>query len=195
MAGCAGQIAEAKRVFPSFENYSWTVSALQKQVHRLDHRLDCRPRGPGSGDGIGEWRLGLGFIDMNGHWVISPQYKWASSFQNGLAAVDRTIDRADINTKGERVLRLPTPADHLCVSVWGDFSKGLTPWPFSEKCGYIDQNGKTMISPQFDQSSGFSEGLAAIITKTAAATISTGPVSSFGGQRNSGTIRKNDYST
>jgi hypothetical protein len=107
---------------------------------------------------------GWGYIDKSGQWVIPAQYKWASSFQNGLAAVDRTGDCAYINTKGEQVLRLPVPGGHhRCVSVWGDFIDGLIPWPSGEKYGFIDQNGKTVISPQFDQPSGFSEGLAAVM--------------------------------
>ena len=107
---------------------------------------------------------GWGFIDKAGQWVIPPKYKWASNFQNGLAPVDRNSDCAYINTKGEQVLRLPAPGGHhQCVSVWGDFIDGLTPWPFGEKYGFIDQSGKTVILPQFDLPSGFSEGLAAVM--------------------------------
>jgi hypothetical protein len=66
--------------------------------------------------------------------------------------------------KGEQVLRMPAPGTkHNCVSVWGDFIDGLTPWPFNEKYDYIDQSGKTVISPQFDLPGGFSDGLAAVM--------------------------------
>jgi hypothetical protein len=106
---------------------------------------------------------GWGFIDKTGRWVIPPKYKWASSFQNGLAPVDRTNDCAYINTKGEQVLRLQASGDKHCISIWSDFSDGLTPWPFGEKYGYIDQSGKTVISPHFDLPGGFSDGLAAVM--------------------------------
>jgi hypothetical protein len=106
---------------------------------------------------------GWGFIDTTGRWVIPPKYRWASSFQNGLALVDRTNDCAYINTKGGQVLRLLASGDKHCISIWSDFSDGLIPWPFGEKYGYIDQSGKTVISPHFDLPGGFSDGLAAVM--------------------------------
>lgn len=60
----------------------------------------------------------------------------------------------------------------------GDFSEGLAPICFPqgpkhtcELSGFIDETGKIVIAPQFKTSSGFSEGLAAVQTETAAGFI------------------------
>jgi hypothetical protein len=82
-----------------------------------------------------------------------------------LAAVDRNSDCAFIDAKGEQALRLPSPVgdQHNCVTIWSDFVDGLTPWLSNGKYGYIDQSGKTVISPQFDLPGSFSEGLAPVM--------------------------------
>jgi hypothetical protein len=106
---------------------------------------------------------GWGYIDRSGNWAIPPLFDAASSFQFGLAPVNRKRDCGYIDKKGDRVLRLPAPhGQQDCASAWGDFTDGLSRWLFGKKYGFIDRSGKTVIPPRFDLTYGFSEGLAAV---------------------------------
>lgn len=106
---------------------------------------------------------GWGFIDTSGNWAIPPRYEWASSFQSELAPVNRKKDCGYIDKTGTQVLRLPAPVGEAdCASAWGDFDDGLSRWLFGTKYGFIDRSGKTVITPQFELTFGFSEGLAAV---------------------------------
>ena len=105
-----------------------------------------------------------GYADRQGRVVIRPQYRSAEPFSEGLARVGRLPDAAApgsiayIDPSGKTVLA----PDGLkqCES----FHEGLAPARKQEnsKWGYIGRDGKFVIEAQFQEASGFSEGLAAV---------------------------------
>jgi hypothetical protein len=48
----------------------------------------------------------------------------------------------------------------------GRFSDGLAAVKLNGKWGYIDKDGKTVISPQFDQAVPFQNGLAQVVVRS-----------------------------
>jgi hypothetical protein len=107
----------------------------------------------------GKW----GYIDNTGKLVIMPQFFEASDFHmpEGVAPVrigpNFMVDETRyIDTSGKYV----TPAYAWTCG----FSEGLAPVRITMdgKEGYIDNTGKTVIQPQFERASEFSEGLAAV---------------------------------
>ena len=91
--------------------------------------------------------------------VINPQFEYARSFSEGLAAVfiggkcgfiDKT-GRIVINPQFGEAKRF---TDGLAAVRIGDDTTG--------KWGFIDKTGHYVINPQFDYARSFSEGLAAV---------------------------------
>ena len=99
-------------------------------------------------DTSGKW----GYVDAQGNTVIPCKYDWAGSFREGLAAVELNNKWGFIDKQGN------TP----CKYDWaGSFSEGLA-WVQLNGCGFIDQQGHTVIPCKYDWAGSFSEGLAAV---------------------------------
>ncbi len=101
----------------------------------------------------GDW----GFIDVNGHTVITPRFEAVSRFSEGLAAFKATDERwGYINTKGEIVIdpvfdaAFPFYEQRAVVTVDG-------------KQGFIDENGAFILRPFYTQVARFSQGRAFVL--------------------------------
>ena len=88
---------------------------------------------------------------------VKLDYEYISYFEDGLAGVARNGKAGLINKSGE--IAVPLEYTHCCVH----FEEGLSSvaqdyyiW------GFIDKSGKTVIPIQYEASSDFSEGLAAV---------------------------------
>ena len=83
-----------------------------------------------------------GFIDKNGKIVINPQFDGVNDFKEGFATIcigcDYLYGANRISADNKRFERIPV------------------------KFGYINKNGKIVITPQFDWAYGFQEGLAQV---------------------------------
>lgn len=100
-----------------------------------------------------------GYIDRSGRFVIQPTLEKAGPFsENGLAAVGKGY----INRNGALKIKGPFyPA--------GDFSEGVARAASeNSKFGFIDKQGKWVVSPVWDSADSFSEGLAGVGTNTGA---------------------------
>ena len=102
-------------------------------------------------------------IDKKGNYVIKPQYKFATSFSEGLAFVDSEGDSiVCIDKKGKTKFYLkeaiPSPFREGLARFWDIAADN-----FKNNIGYIDTAGKIVISPRFILSDDFSEGLAAFL--------------------------------
>lgn len=96
-----------------------------------------------------------GFVDQQGNVVIQPQYEYASSFHEGLAAVEENDKWGFINKEGKIVIN--PQFDEV-----GIFKNGLAFFYNGKQYGYIDKEGNYVINPQFDGADFFQDGLAAI---------------------------------
>ena len=81
-----------------------------------------------------------GYMDRTGNLVIQAQFEDAGDFSEGLAPV-----------------KVRSEETTWCPREESGSRKG-----FTMKWGYIDKMGKSVIAPQYESVSGFSEGLAAI---------------------------------
>ncbi|SRR5216683_6669258 len=86
-----------------------------------------------------------GFIDETGKLVINPQWDAAYPFKEGLALV--CVGECD----GEHLLGRRYTKDFKEIILEQTF-----------KYGYIDESGKFMINPSYEDAHNFSEGLAAV---------------------------------
>ncbi len=102
-----------------------------------------------------------GFINEEGKYVIQPTYKEATVFSEDIAWVvsDNGAPTA-INTKGEVIITLQ---DAETVKI---FQEGLAAFSVTEdskvKWGFVDKEGKVVISPQFASTGNFSNGKCAV---------------------------------
>jgi hypothetical protein len=121
----------------------------------------------------GKW----GYADKTGKIVIAPQFEEAGGFSEGLALAEGGgfsgawllhegqafakrgyIDRQGRWVFDQRVRR------YLYES---PFSEGVTPIQDSgDRSGYVDKAGRIVVKPQFTFAGEFSEGLAAVGTKS-----------------------------
>jgi len=98
----------------------------------------------------------LGYINTSGEVVIPSEYPAATNFQEGYASVMIDEDWMIINTSGEIVMESYFAKPML-------FKNGLSKFKLEmglrSKYGFIDTRGDTVIYPQFEMASDFSEGL------------------------------------
>ena len=134
----------------------------------------------------------FGLINTQGEEVVAPQYVYAEALDNGLALVQREdLQSALLNDKGELVFPFTLAAwvvaggeDWVTVSqddtqtmkniqgetlftfngaIDGYFPEvGLFSLWDGGKNGFIDETGKEVVPPRYEESNGFSEGLAAV---------------------------------
>jgi hypothetical protein len=100
-----------------------------------------------------------GFINRTGAVVIKPKYDWAGDFVDGHALVQLDGKLRLIDAKGN--LRFTLPAG--TKSAYGA-REGMV-WHCSEKenlWGLLDDNGRTILKPKYDDVRQFSDGMAAV---------------------------------
>lgn len=136
----------------------------------------------------GQW----GYIDLEGRYVINPQFDKAYPFFDGLARVVSNGETGYISTKGDFVVQ-PKYQDGTCFSEGyafvvtensypicintkgehiftlnntakaGTFREGLAPFKTNAgEFGYINKKGEVVITPTFSSVGLFSEGLAKV---------------------------------
>lgn len=100
----------------------------------------------------GKW----GYYDRKGRVVIKPQYEMANPFINGMAEVWRneSSQKSFIDMQGREIADRNFASNH--------FSEGLMPVNIDKKYGYVDEQVKMVIFPQFADAGDFSEGLAPV---------------------------------
>ncbi|MEA5511773.1 WG repeat-containing protein [Crocosphaera sp. UHCC 0190] len=138
-----------------------------------------------------------GYINRQGKFVINrPQFDTyvLGNFSSGLAVVEvnggacsaaNYCDYGYINKTGNLVIKSPkNDADFTGAQ---SFSEGLGAvatsgggrdaggWYPATNWGYLDKNGKLVISPQFDDAGSFAEGLAPVAIQGKYGYISIGP--------------------
>ena len=101
-----------------------------------------------------------GFISEDGKYAINPIYKYATSFSEGLACVVMENGKPQFINKENKILFTVDKAD-FCSA----FSEGMARIRAKDKWGYIDKEGKVVISPIYDDANNFKDGLA-LVAKT-----------------------------
>ena len=139
-----------------------------------------------------DWNEGSGYIDTTGQYVIEPIYLAAGRFSENVAPVKVKIQGKEkwgyINKKGDFVIEPKYSSAHsfingkalvtfdrktvyidLMGNVLGsvgdpyiDFYDGLRKCTSNRRYGYINEDGKIIITPQFTAATRFSEGLAGV---------------------------------
>lgn|GEM_PF-4542904 len=99
-----------------------------------------------------------GIIDINGNFLVEPQYDTIDDFYDGLAEVERNGKFGFIDTTGKEVI----PAQFDSV---GPFSEGLAQVEVNGEVGFINKSGKFVISLQYDDAYRFRGGFALVMVK------------------------------
>ena len=104
----------------------------------------------------GRW----GYINKAGKFVVNPQFGFAFPFSESLAVV--VI--GDLMSSDCRWAFIDMSGTIAIKCYGSDFSEGLAAYRDDDvnRWGYIDRTGKPVISPQFDDASSFSDGLASV---------------------------------
>jgi TonB family protein len=97
----------------------------------------------------------FGYIDTTGKFVISPQFRGAGKFFNGLAPI--RISEKWGYVDGQGMIAINPSFDEACP-----FSEGRAAVKKGKKWGYIEKTGKFVIDAQFEDALGFSQGLAPV---------------------------------
>src|SRR6185369_1996983 len=118
-----------------------------------------------------------GYIDHNGNTMISPDFRYAGQFSEGLASIT-TADgqKGYIDKAGRFVIKLTS-------GTGGQFVEGLASLAIEidgrTRMGYIDRTGNTIIEPKFDNAGDFIDGLAEVYFSEKISSAS-GPVTRTG---------------
>jgi hypothetical protein len=103
-----------------------------------------------------------GFIDHQGKFVFDVPLDVTLGFHEGMVGI---LWRGTLNYFDRTGKKIATPGDYGPKS--NSFSEGLVPISIGDKWGFMDQTGKLMIAPQFEDAEDFSEGLAPVKVRTA----------------------------
>ena len=112
-----------------------------------------------------------GYLGNLGLCVISPQFKSASDFSNGMARVRVGSRYGAINPLGQWVIPPVFPSSVDCDSAMSSIRKGRLPgielWltedPETERYGFLNHFGEWHIPPQYEDGSDFdSDGFAVV---------------------------------
>jgi hypothetical protein len=123
-------------------------------VVRTANGKPYKPTAPGVAPPAGPFKFG--YIDLNGHYLVPPNFENGLAFRNGLAAVKTGGKWGYVDFDGKMVI---TPQ----FSAGGFFGEDLAAEPGEGgKFGYIDRQGKFAIPARFDEARLFSEGFAAV---------------------------------
>lgn len=93
-----------------------------------------------------------GYIDHQGHWLIKPQFYWATDFEDGLATAYVCGRIVSVDSSGK--------IQPHRIALGGE----LVPGRKDTKVGFVDASGRFKIPPIFDDALPFSGGLAAVKT-------------------------------
>jgi hypothetical protein len=116
----------------------------------------------------------VGFIDHTGSFRITVEYEHSDdSFSEGLLAIIQGDPPRGVYLKrdGQVAMEIPfwqqrTARQRSLYTIrrlqLAPFSEGLAPALSFNKLGFIDRTGKVVVEPTFRETSGFSEGLAAV---------------------------------
>lgn len=120
-------------------------------------------------------RYNYGFIDRTGAYRVAAEFEQLDAFfSEGLvAAVSKGEPPRGVYLKRDGQIAFEIPLweqrtarqrnfFRLGWHISAPFSQGLAPVLSFNKIGFIDKQGKVVIAPQFRETSGFSEGLAAV---------------------------------
>lgn len=105
----------------------------------------------------------IGYLGRRGEVVIEPQFVRARSFFEGVAVVERAVDRLStellyIDREGEVVFDATAEG----IAQLGDFSDGLAAFERDGKWGYLNDDFEVAIEPTYDEAMQFASGLAAV---------------------------------
>jgi hypothetical protein len=135
---------------------SWVIKPSYKEAHSFaDQLASCSIEVEGQDLS--------GYIDKRGTWVIKPAFFRADHFSNGLATV-MLVDQknVDIMDRKNSVINRSGQLLQLDGDVRGSYCEGLAHAKDQKGLlGFLNESGKWAIAPQFDDVTGFSEGLAA----------------------------------
>ncbi len=133
------------RPLPADAGRTSNLPASDILKHRSENRfLPCPARDFREGLAAVASRKGTwGYVDKTGQWIIPPQFDWAGSFSEGLAAVRRGLEYFYIDAAGKTMI--PGP-----FSFARRFSHGLAPVRFKDPLwGLIDRAGRTIVRPSW----------------------------------------------
>lgn len=98
-----------------------------------------------------------GFVDHDGNEIIPPQFRWATSFSEGLAlAAPPDSKLLGIIDKAGGFVQAPEYEDG------GEFHEGLAAVRVNGKWGYVDTGGSWVIRPTLNHAEEFRRGLARV---------------------------------
>ena len=106
----------------------------------------------------GKW----GYIDKAGNQIVEAKYDWACDFLDGKAVVFVRDRRFQIDTKGEITQDLGVEQYPICPQAQKPTPGFPRAKKIENKYGYVDESGKIVIDPIFDEAEEFSEGLAVV---------------------------------
>ncbi len=114
-----------------------------------------------------------GYIDKSGNYVIEPQFQYAGPFIDGKALVQLDGLWGYIRPDGswlepphsveENPIACPPPLTSPELPPEFEYSEGLAVALKGKKYGYIDEEKKFVIKPQYFQAKSFHEGLGAVL--------------------------------
>lgn len=172
----AGHFSEGLAWFSELTNGKWLYGFIDKTGKIvIEPQFVFQPGDFVSGLAkvMGQWKSG--FIDRTGKLRIEVDYEKAdSSFSEGLLAVVTPGEPSRgvyLDTNGKVVLEIPFWQQRTAWQLaryslrhqqLGPFSEGLAPVLAFNKIGFIDRTAKVVIAPEFRETNGFSEGLAAV---------------------------------
>jgi len=127
--------------------------AMQFQYGRAAVKLCCgRWAQPKQGDRFG-------FIDKDGKYIGTPDFRWVGMFSGDLAPVVTADGAVAFVNRSGKIAISGKVAD---VRFTG-FTAGLAPAATGGKWGFIDSTGKWVVTPQFEGAMNFADGLAPVI--------------------------------